>query len=492
MSNLENDVLFNGLFSNAGIISASQYNIFDEFKKVQDKTKHRIFQDSFLPDKEWEENLTKEEKLNPNDLLKGCNFNIDDLKSEIKKNNIYYKNDNHKSIKNEKKKLKKNLSAPNQSMKLKKNKYEYHDLHMQKIEKYKKEGIYQRMKNQQVADYSPNLDYIYKRLVSGPQWNKLSGRDMLLHKDDKKKNLININLYKGKSRNIRENTKPINKILNTNKNTKIRKNMINSAKSNNTNLYRTHNKIKYDKMKNLSYSNNINDNEKTSSFFNQNKNHKKFNSSSSNLLILKNPNRTTMIKKKYRYVPDFDKYIDLEKLNKKVRRNKQVQRLRDTLNPNYSAVKEKIKTLAIYYKKSKNINGKNKKIEFEGINTNDLLYDACHTYDLICGNKCKSAPKFKKMTARPDDINLPTYMKGLNSRIGLELSTEKTLKMNKYENGKIYSFKGFFNQNNKKYNSFKRIYFEDEINDNKNKIQKDLDLIKARFKNIRSSSFIYD
>ena len=120
MSILENDVLFNGLFSNAGIISASQYNIFDEFKKVQDKTKHKIFQDSFLPDKEWEENLTKEEKLNPNDLLNGCNFNIDDLKSEIKKNNIYYKNDNHKSIKNEKKKLKKNLSAPNQNLKLKK------------------------------------------------------------------------------------------------------------------------------------------------------------------------------------------------------------------------------------------------------------------------------------------------------------------------------------------------------------------------------------
>ena len=493
MSILENDVLFNGLFSNAGIISASQYNIFDEFKKVQDKTKHRIFQDSFLPDKEWEENLTKEEKLNPNDLLKGCKFNIDELKSEIKKYNIYYKDDAHKLVKNEKKKLKKNLSAPNKNMKLKKNKYEYHDLHMQKIEKYKKEGIYQNMKNQQVADYSPNLDYIHKKLVSGPQWNKLSGRDMLLHKDDKKMNLININLYKGKSRNARESAKPVNKILlNTNKNTKIRKNMINSAKSINTNQYRSHNKIKYDKKKNTSYSNNLNDNEKTSSFFNQNKYHKGINSSSPNLLILKNPNRTTMIKKRYRYVPDFDKYIDFEKLNKKVRRNNQVQRLRDILNPNYSAVKEKIKTLAIYYKKSKIINGKNKIIEFEGINTNDLLYDACHTYDLICGNKCKSAPKFQKMSARPNDINLPTYMKGLNSRIGLELSTEKTLKMNNYENGKIYSFKGFFNQNDKKYNSFKRIYFEDEINDNKNKIQKDLALIKRRFKNIRSSSFIYD
>ena len=490
MSILENDVLFNGLFSNAGIISANQYNIFDEFKKVQDKTKHRFFQDSFLPDKEWEESLTKEEKLNPHDLLKECKFNVDELKSEIKNNNIYYKDDILKS-KKEKKKLKKNLSASNENMNLKRSKYEYHDLHMQKIEKYKKEGIYQRMKNQQVADYSPNLDYIHKRLVSGPQWNKLSGRDILLPKDNKKIKLININLYKTKSKNARDSTKPINKILNNNKNIKNRKNKNNSAKSINTKLYRTHNKIKYDKMKNLSYSNNINDNEKTSSFFNQNKYIKGINSSSSNLLILKNPNRTTLIKKRYRYVPDFDKYIDLEKLNKKVRRNKQVQRLRDILNPNYSAVKEKIKTLAIYYKKSKIINGKNKKIVFEGINTNDLLYDACHTYDLICGNKCKSAPKFQKMSARPNDINLPTYMKGLNSRIGLELGTEKTLKMNNYENAKIYSFKGYFNPDNKKYNSFKRIYFEDEINDNKNKIQKDLDLIKRRFKNIRSS-FTFD
>jgi hypothetical protein len=305
-------------------------------------------------------------------------------------------------------------------------------------------------------------------------------------------NLININLYKGKIRNARENTKSINKILKTNKSIKNRKNMINSVKSINTNLYRTHNKIKYDKMKNLSYSNNINDNEKSSSFLNQNKYQKGINSSSSSLLILKNPNRTTMIKKRYGYVPDFDKYIDLENLHKKGRRNKQAQRLRVILNPNYSAVKEKIKTLAIYYKKPKIKNGKNKKIEFEGINTNDLLYDACQTYDLICGNKNKSAPKFKKMIARENDINLPKYMKGLNSRIGLELSSEKTLKMNNNENAKIYSFKGIFNQNNKKYNSFKRIYFEDDICDNKNKIQKDLDLIKARFKNIRSSSFIYD
>jgi len=230
MSIIENDILFNGLFSNAGITSASQYNIFDEFKRAQDKTKHKFIQDSFLPDKEWEENLTKEEILNPKELLKGCNFNIDELKSEINKNNFYYKDDIHKSIKNEKKKLKKNLNNPNKNMNLKKNKYEYHDLHMQKIENYKKEGIYQRMKNQQLADYSPNFDYIHKRLVSGPKWNKLSGRDMLLHKDDKKTNLINIKLYKAKNRNLSEITKPINKKLNTNKNTKNRKNIINSAK----------------------------------------------------------------------------------------------------------------------------------------------------------------------------------------------------------------------------------------------------------------------
>ena len=494
MSIIENDVLFNGLFSNAGIVSASQYNIFDEFKRAQDKTKHKFIQDSFLPDKEWEENLTKEEILNPKELLKGCNFNIDELKSEINKNNFYYKDDIHKSIKNEKKKLKKNLSTPNKNMNLKKNKYEYHDLHMQKIENYKKEGIYQRMKNQQLADYSPNFDYIHKRLVSGPTWNKLSGRDMLLHKDDKKTNLINIKLYKAKNRNLSEITKPINKIINTNKNAKDRKNMINSAKFINQKLYRTQNNIKYNKIKSLSYSNYINDNEKTSSFFNPNKNKNKNKkegiSSSSSLLILKNPNRNGLTKKKYRYVPDFDKYIDIEKLNKKVRRNKEAQRIREILNPNYSYVKEKVKTLAKYYKKSKNINGKNKRIEFKGINTNDLLYDACHTYDIICGNKCKSAPKFQKMIAREDDINLPTYMKGMFNRIGLELSTEKTLKMNNCENAKIYSFKGLFNHKNKN-NTFKRIYFEDEICDDKNKIQKDLELIKSRFKNIKSS-FIYD
>ena len=127
---------------------------------------------------------------------------------------------------------------------------------------------------------------------------------------------------------------------------------------------------------------------------------------------------------------------------------------------------------------------KNKKIEFEGINTNELLYDANITFDKIYGNKMKAVPIFHKMMARPNDINLPSYMKGLYSRMGLFLTSEKTLQMNNYENSKMYKFDGDFIPKNKNRPTIK-VYYEDEIIDDKKKIEKDLELMKKKFNNIQ-------
>ena len=127
---------------------------------------------------------------------------------------------------------------------------------------------------------------------------------------------------------------------------------------------------------------------------------------------------------------------------------------------------------------------KNKKIEFEGINTNELLYDASQTFDRIYGNKMKAVPLFHKMIARPNDINLPSYMKGLYSRMGLFLTSEKTLQMNNYENSKMYKFEGDFTP--KKRNTLlRKVVYEDEINDDINKIHKDLENMKKKFRNIQ-------
>ena len=508
MSNLEKDELFQGIFSNVGKVSAKHYNIFGLFKNSKNKSKNKFIQDNFLPDKEWEENLTKEEAINKNEILNGCKFNTDELNSEIKNNNIYYKGEISKGKKNEKKINNRSSSQNNKdskNSKIIKKKFKYHDSHMQKIEKYKKEGFFQKMNNQQDAFYYPNLDFIKERIISGPQWKKLTGREELLDPDNNKINSVYMTIYKNKNNKYNNRLGNNNKTMSNNicpkiykcKNNKILKNKVNSAKFFNSTTkslgtFSRINNIKNNNNKNnyLSSSYNLKDNIKTiscnqSNYKNQNQ--KELNS----LFILKNPRKSILNKEKYKSVPDFDKYIDNNKLKNKVRRNRQITRLRVILHPNYSSIEERVKTLAKYYKKSRNINEKNKKIEFNGISSNELLYDACGTFDKIYGNKFKSVPKFKKMTSRPNDINLPTYMKGLYNRLGIELNTDKTLQMNNYEKSKLYNFEGYFNNKNNKYNYLKRVYFEDEINNEKNKIQKDLDLMKTKFKNLHSSFIEY-
>ena len=116
MSIFGKDRLFHGLFSTAGIISAEKYKIYEEIKKTKEREKGQFFHDSFLPDKEWKESLEKKEIIKPSDIIRGCKFNIDELKTEIKQQNLYFKDDfpKIKKIKNIKKyiNLRNNKSNP--------------------------------------------------------------------------------------------------------------------------------------------------------------------------------------------------------------------------------------------------------------------------------------------------------------------------------------------------------------------------------------------
>ena len=101
----------------------------------------------------------------------------------------------------------------------------------------------------------------------------------------------------------------------------------------------------------------------------------------------------------------------------------------------------------------------------------------------------KAVPKFNKMMSRPFHTNLPSFMRGLNSRLGLELNSEKGLKMNNYENGKMYRSQSFFGEKKMSYNKIIKIRYEDDKELNKDKIEKDLDLIKKKFKNIKTIEY---
>ena len=498
MSNFEKDKLFLGVFSIAGMISADKFNIFNEFNKTKDKTKNRHFHDNFLPDKEWQDTIKKKQTIKSNDIIEGCKFNIDELKSEIKNKNLYYKEDSqNKKHVNRSISIKNNLNINiRKNIKNVKNpiiirKYKYHDLHMKKIAKYKKDGLYDKILNQQESVYYPKIDYIHKKVSCGPQWQKLSGRKNLFEPDNKKTNSINISSYnindkkEDKNKKKDKSTKVTNVIipdLFINRKNKYKRNRLKSAKYSNI---MTKSTSIYSKINNNVY-NNI---PSTSDIIiNNNKTINTSNRDKSKKISLKTlrPNQSKIFYnfKKCISVPDFDKYIDYEKIQKKILKNQDIGRIQDVLNPNYSSIESDVKMFVKY--SSRNKNEKKQKNEFEGINVNELLYDACSTFDKIYGNKMKAVPLFHKMLARPGDINLPSYMKGLYNRMGLYLIGEKTLKMNNYENSKIYKFDGDFTPKKNKYKILRKVCYEDEVDQDINKIDKDLDLMKRKFKIIQS------
>ena len=504
MSLLDKDKLFQGLFSIAGIVSAEKYKILEEFKKTKDKERDRdkskYFHDSFHPDKEWQESLLKKEIIKPSDIIKGCKFNINELKSEIKKHNLYFKDEPKiKKVRN----MKKNLYLKNNNYnKKRKNpiinrKYKYHDLHMRKIARYKKEGIYEKILNQQESVYYPKLDFVYKKIESGPKWEKLVGRGKLFETDIKRYNSINIFPYedekeKGEKEEKDNNSKKkeknnslisimpkINKSRNSKKNFKNKLDSIKytnlMTKSTSTfskiNLFNKHNNYNNSTSDNLNYN--------SSTIFTQ----KKGKHTPDKKITFEYPDITLYNMKKCKSVLDFGKYLDYEKLEKKIKKNHQINRIKNVLNPNYTSIESNIKMFVKYNNSINHKKGKNKTINFEGINTNELLYDANCAFEKIYGNKLKAVPLFHKMIARPNDINLPSYMKGLYSRMGLFLANEKTLQMNNYENAKMYKFDGDFTPKKKRH-FLRSIYFDDVPDIDKNKIQRDLELMKKKFRNI--------
>ena len=508
MYNIEKDRLFQGLFSTAGIVSAEKYNILEEFQKAKNKNKNNFYHDSFLPDKEWKQSLKKKENINSNEIIKGCRFNINELKSEIDKKNLYFKDESptSKNIKSKKKKMNKSSSNKNFFLKNKnKNpiinrKYKYHDLHMKKIAKYKKEGIYDKILSQQESTYYPKMDFVYKKIESGPKWEKLVGRGNLFEQNKKQYNSIDANSSEVRVRKLKlrnRNQIPtynslsnniVPELIKNNNSKDNTRNKLDSAKYSNvmTKSTSSHSKIHL-LNKNINNNNYISSNSDNFNIINntvfayhRNKDRNELEKK----LILKNPNRTSYTINKCKSVLEFSKYMDYEKLEKKIKKKQQIFRLKDILNPNYSYIEGDIKMFVKYGSQNNTKKGKNKKIEFEGINTNELLYDASQTFDKIYGNKMKAVPLFHKMMARPNDINLPSYMKGLYSRIGLFLTSEKTLQMNNYENSKMYKFEGDFTP--KKRNTLlRKVVYEDEINDDINKIHKDLENMKKKFRNIQ-------
>ena len=527
-----------GIFSIAGKDSEDKYNILRSFNKIKNHRRNSKYSDAYYPDKEYIEILNGKNPTYSGDIVKETNFDIEEIKQGIKSNNIYYKEDTNKnkitkiqesrnkgimtgnnSNKNNK------IELVNKSHLFKGKNYKYYNEHIKRINKYKQYGLYNKILSQQETSYSPHLDFIYKKIFTGPKWDKLTGRSDLIKLD---KNKQGINVSTSTENKISKRIKKINEKNYRNKNlifTKVK--TVNSAKNINSNsMLKTQISTGKNFNTTISNSNNIKTNLTTNELLHSSKENTEINNNiiialdfkknslflennktffdKNNILLIK-PNNFTINSnifqiqnklqtqknknipiKKQNYLPgpDFNRYLDLEKIERKKKRLQKVPITKIILTPNYSAIDGNIKSFVNYKIKKNTLNKKPK--EFIGINSSEFLYDPSRTFEKIYGNKMRSVPKFQKISEKPNEINLPTFMKGVYSRLGIQFNSEKTLKMNNYENGKMYrSQSSFGRKESNKYKIFRKVRYESDKALDVNKIQQDLDTIKKKFNNIK-------
>ena len=503
MSNVEDNI---GIFSKVGIASEDKYNIPKNFNIIKIHKKISRYKDNFYPDKDWLDKLRGKNNISPKEIKKETNFDFEELKEEIKKNNIYYKEEQEKKNKIIKDNLDKeniNKEMNNKKLLFKGKKYKYYNEHIKRINKYQNEGIYKTMLKQQETSYLPKMDFIYKKIISGPKWETLCSRDLFnLNKLNENKTINITCINNNKNNKIKKiksrNTKHTNiKLITKKNNTDIVNQFITNINNNNNNTNISTNNPYHSSLNNNNIKNNSNniiltfDTKKNSLSLSD---ERAFTPKDKLLIInptkiLLKPNNSVknfLKKTKYANWPDFKRSLDLEKIERKKKRLQKVPLSKIDLIPNFSYIEGNIKSFVNY--KIKKIPLKRTK-KFIGINSSEVLYDPTKTYEKIYGNKMRSVPLFFKMKSRPSDINLPSFMKGMYSRLGLEISNDKTLKMNNYINSKMYRSQNFFGVRNNIYRKIKKIKYENDKELDKFKINKDLDFMIKQFNKIKPYDF---
>ena len=200
----------------------------------------------------------------------------------------------------------------------------------------------------------------------------------------------------------------------------IKKKKNNQPETSNKNLFRTSNKKQIQK-------NNETNNNNTLKQQNNKKNVKKSRPKSSYAVRRLNINKKKNIKG-----PDFDKIISREYYDKL--QDSGASLIPFSL-PNFKLVRERPLTMVTYERKHYS---KKKPKEIIGI-TPDMYTDILKYLECTNNHTHVAPPNFDKMKARPPDDGspLPVYMKGAVSRGACNMTTEMSLKMNNYAEGKF-------------------------------------------------------
>lgn len=353
-------------------------------------------------------------------------------------------------------------------------KYKYHKDNVKHFErkriKFQKTGEQEYCLKPDCTRYTPKMDFVWKKTTSTIAWDAM--KHTVIPKKPKSKQICSRKLKK------------INKTESNKNDSNLFNNSVNES-------------YKYDGMSH---------NMSTTTFNQNNKNlnetpcfnvYKKKSLFKNNLCLNKNASHDTIrnTKKRLHYynknnwknikAPDFSKTIDRATLDR-IQRDRGI--VYPFICPSYEAVKPRILNTVTYSTK------KNKKrINKYDILTQNNIYNIDKAIININNYTRPKAIEFSKMYSRPEtDINLPMYMIKRTDRNGMNMISDKTLKMNKYEDSIIrtdyssfYPKKSFNRQLNLKLLSNNK-FIEDNMQiyeDNNNKLNdyyaKNLDDINA-------------
>ena len=274
--------------------------------------------------------------------------------------------------------------------------YKYYKIHREKMEKYKKMELTHKFKQSYSTIYSPHYDYIHKRVITGPKWQKISTEKKMnkttlslktnLKKYFMKENDLSNQKYRTQKNfakfNINHNIKNVNKRQNSAKNISINNiiqipNVLNNIKNKrkiiNTSKAQKHLE-KSNKSKSISYTN-------------------------------KSMEDKSFIKKLNQYIINANNKTSI----------------------NYDFTRERVKMM-VHYKPDKS-NIKRLK-EFKGCENGEFI-DTVKSFKNLKGNK-NNGINFGKMYSRPSDKLIPSFLMGMHSRIGIDKNINGFNKLNNY------------------------------------------------------------
>lgn len=449
--------IFQGTISRAGKASAERFNIDGQMSLLKGK---KSLSDIFIKESNIKSYISKEKenqkelvqtpkqgvrlKLNIRKYYKdyirktlndNLLVNISPKKgsnSKLKKENSLNEEKNKiKAIKLQMNKLKKENKKENKGKNslspfYNKIKYKFHNIHLKRM-KETNEKIKKKENNQTI--YKPNLEYIYRKSLSGPEWNIIPGR---------KKNLFDEpGRFLDKYYDIEPNS--ISDLRRTFVDMSKQLKKTTAYYSQDISPKKKSKKINFEKLKSeIKKLNNISNNPKNPALKGDlNLLRKKLSIKQiKNYSLINDKKCITPLVKKCISIPDFKK---TKGRSFHIKEDKRIKTSNEGIYyPNYDSIKERTKMLVLY-PNNENDKGKNyNDNKFRGINSIDF-FSVMDFFEKLKSNKSNIAPKFEKMTSRPYGNNLPTFMQGLFNRLGAELMTDKSLKLNNYSNGGYYN-----------------------------------------------------